>query len=143
MFTADLSETELLRAVHIPAWSDRSGASVRELSRRHGDFAIVGLACAVELDTDGAFAKAALSFFGVAGRPTRVAEAEAALVGQRPGEELHAEAAAIVSSVLQPAADLHGSSSYRQHIAGLLAKQCLAEAAGRAASRPAQNGGGV
>lgn len=133
VFTSDLSETELLRGVRIPAWSARSGWSVRELSRRHGDFAIVGLACAVELDEQGAFAKAALSYFGVAGRPTRVAEAESALIGQRPGEKLYAEAAGIVSSILQPAADLHGSSSYRKHIAGLLAKQCLAEAAGRAA----------
>jgi carbon-monoxide dehydrogenase medium subunit len=144
VFTADLSETELLRAVRIPAWSSRSGWSVRELSRRHGDFAIVGLACAVELDEEGAFAKAALSYFGVAGQPTRVAEAEAALIGQRPGEKLFADAAGIVSSVLNPAADLHGSSSYRKHIAGLLAKQCLAEAADRAATRAAaaaHNGG--
>jgi carbon-monoxide dehydrogenase medium subunit len=151
VFTADLSETELLRAVHIPAWSARSGWSVRELSRRHGDFAIVGLACAVELDEEGAFAKAALSYFGVAGRPTRVGEAEAALVGRHPGEELYAEVAGVVSSVLEPAADLHGSSSYRKHIAGLLAKQCLTEAADRAADRAAgrtsgrtaQNGAGA
>lgn len=140
VFTADLAETELLRAVQIPPWSGRSGWSVRELSRRHGDFAIVGLACAVELDEQGAFAKAALSYFGVAGRPTRVAEAEAALIGQLPDEKLYAEAAGIVSSVLEPAADLHGSSSYRKHIAGLLAKQCLAEAAGRAAGAASQNG---
>ena len=143
VFTADLSETELLRAVHVPAWSPRAGWSVRELSRRHGDFAIVGLACAVELDEDGSYAKAALSYFGVAGRPTRVAEAEAALIGRKPGQEVHAEAAGIVSGVLEPAADLHGTSAYRKHIAGVLAKQCLAEAAGRAADRAGQNGAGV
>jgi carbon-monoxide dehydrogenase medium subunit len=140
VFTADLSETEILRGVHIPAWPARSGWSVRELSRRHGDFAIVGLACAVELDEDGAFAKAALSYFGVAGRPMRVGESESALIGRRPDEDVYAEAAGIVSSVLRPAADLHGSSSYRRHIAGLLAKRCLAEAADRAASRAARNG---
>lgn len=140
VFTADLSETELLRGVYIPAWSARSGWSVRELSRRHGDFAIVGLACTVELEEDGAFAKASLAYFGVAGRPTRVAEAEAVLVGRQPGEKLYAEVAAVVSSVLEPAADLHGSSTYRKHIAGLLAKQCLAEAADRAASNAARNG---
>jgi len=136
VFTADLSETELLRAVYVPAWSARSGWSVRELSRRHGDFAIVGLACAVELDEDGAFAKAALAYFGVAGRPTRVGEAEAVLVDVAQVQDVRRGREHGVQR-LEPAADLHGSSSYRKHIAGLLARQCLAEAAERAADRAA------
>jgi carbon-monoxide dehydrogenase medium subunit len=137
VFTADLAETELLHAVHIPARPARSGWSLRELSRRHGDFAIVGVACEVSLAEDGTYAGAALSYFGVGAQPIRVSEAESALIGRTPGEELHREVAGIVSAALQPAADLHGSSAYRKHVAGVLTRQGLAEAVARAAGEEA------
>jgi carbon-monoxide dehydrogenase medium subunit len=140
VFTADLSETELLRGVHIPPRAPRTGWSLRELSRRHGDFAIVGVAGQVRLDAEGAFAAAALAYFGVAGQPVRVAEAEAALIGRMPGDELYAEVAGIVSATLEPAGDLHGSSAYRKHVAGVLTRQALAEAVQRAAGSAGTNG---
>jgi carbon-monoxide dehydrogenase medium subunit len=55
------------------------------------------------------------------------------LHGQRPGNEAWAAAAAAVVSVLDnPLSDIHGSADYRRHLAGVLTKQALAIAAGRA-----------
>ena len=119
---------ELLTEVRFPAWPERAGASVVELSRRHGDYALVGVAAIVELAADGTVAASALSFFGVAGTPVRVTEAETRLVGKRPTSEAFAEAARVVSEQLDPPDDNHGSRAYRKHLAGVLTKRALIEA---------------
>lgn len=133
--SAALAEDELLVEVRFPAWAPRAGWSVLEVSRRHGDYALVGLVTTLEIDETGLLRRPALSFFGIAGTPVRVAEAERLLDGNAPDPELFAEAAKIVSGALQPRADDHASSEYRAHVAGVLARRGLAEAAARATER--------
>ncbi|MBV8959651.1 MAG: xanthine dehydrogenase family protein subunit M [Actinobacteria bacterium] len=123
-----LEPDELLTEVRLPAWPASATTAVHELSRRHGDFALVGIAAMVTTAEDGTVASAALSFFGAASVPCRVAEAEASLVGRQPNEETIAEAAAIVSARLAPPDDIHASRAYRQHAAGVLTRRALAEA---------------
>ncbi len=107
-----------------------AGSSVVELSRRHGDYAMVGLACALDMSGDR-ITSAALSFFGVAPVPVRVAEAEAVLVGQTPTEDVFAQASEVVSNTLDPTGDVHATADYRKHIAGVLTRKGLAEASSR------------
>lgn len=126
--TTALEPTEILREVRFPAWSAGAGAAVVEISRRHGDYALVGLACTLAL-VDGVIADAALSFFGADTTAVRVESAETSLVGRSPGEAAFADAAEIVSSSLEPPADVHGTSNYRRHIAGVLTRRGLGEAA--------------
>jgi aerobic carbon-monoxide dehydrogenase medium subunit len=76
-----------------------------------------------------------LSFFGVASTPMRVAEAEQLLNGNAPDPALFAEAAKVVSGALAPRADDHASYEYRAHVAGVLTRRGLAEAAARATER--------
>lgn len=128
--TTALRPDELLTHVKFPTWSPQSGGAVVEVSRRHGDYALVGLACRITLSGD-AVSDAALAFFGVGPTPLRVAEAEAALVGKQPTAEAFAEAAAIVSATLAPTADIHGSTNYRRHLAGVLTTRGLESAASR------------
>ena len=130
--TSALGEIELLTAVRLPSWPPRTGWSVQETSRRHGDFALVGLAAALGLAHDGRVERAALSFFGAGATPLRVAEAERVLVGERPEPALFAEAAAVVTKTLDPPGDNHATGPYRAHIAGVLTRRCLAEATDRA-----------
>ena len=127
--TSALDETELLTAVRFPDWPARTGASVQEISRRHGDYALVGLAAVVGLSEDGRIDRAALSFFGAGATPVRVAEAEQVLVGERPDPAAFAEAAEVVAKAIDPPADNHASAAYRAHVAGVLTRRCLAEAA--------------
>ncbi len=98
-----------------------------EVARRHGDYALVGLATKIELDGD-VITDAALAFFGAASVPTRVAEAEQLLVGERHSPELFSAASKIVSSTLSPPGDVHGTTAYRKHLAGVLARNGLAAA---------------
>lgn len=127
-FATALKPNEMLTTVEFPAWSPTAGGTVVEVSRRHGDYAMVGLACAIDAP-EGVIANAALAFFGVASTAVRVPEAEAVLVGNPPSEEAFSAAARIVSEILEPDSDIHATASYRRHIAGVLTRKGLAEAA--------------
>jgi carbon-monoxide dehydrogenase medium subunit len=130
--TSGLEETELLTAVRFPPWPPRTGCSLHEVSRRHGDFALVGLAALVGLGESGRVERAALSFFGAGATPVRVPEAERLLTGEPPDAAAFAEAAEVVTKVIAPPADNHATSAYRAHVAGVMTRRCLAEAAERA-----------
>jgi carbon-monoxide dehydrogenase medium subunit len=71
---------------------------------------------------------AALAFFGVGTTPVRLTEAERGLVGQPLSDDLFAEAARVVSASLSPGADLHASTGYRRHLAGVLTRRALTRA---------------
>lgn len=129
--TSALTDTELLAAVRFPAWAPRTGWSIQEVSRRHGDFALIGLAAVMTLETSGRVESAALAFFGAGSVPVRVVEVEDILIGEEPNDRLFSEAAAIVTKVLDPSGDNHASAAYRSHVAGVLTRRCLAEAAAR------------
>jgi carbon-monoxide dehydrogenase medium subunit len=119
-----LRSDELLTQVRFPAWSATAEGAVEEVSRRHGDYALVGCVAAVDL-AGATVTSAALAFFGVAGTPVRVAEAEAALVDRPVTGETVAEAARIVAAAVNPAADVHASAAYRRHLAGVLTRRAL------------------
>jgi len=125
---------ELLVEVRFPAAPAGTGAAFEEVARRHGDFAMVGLAASLTL-ADGAISDARLAFSGVADAPVRAAEAEELLVGQEPSAELFAEAARLATAGLDPPADLHGSSQYRKQVAATLVRRGLSAAAGNSHER--------
>ncbi len=122
-----LKPNELLQQVTFPAWPSTSGGALVEVSRRHGDYALVGLACALDV-RDGVVASASLAFFSVGSTAQRVSEAEAHLVGSEPSAELFARAAEVVSEALNPAPDVHGTTAYRKHLAGVLTERGLSQA---------------
>ncbi len=126
--TTALRPDELLREVRFPTATANHGCAVLELSRRHGDYAIAGLACTLAV-TDGSITSAALAFLGLGSTPVRVGDAEAVLVGNPPGDEVFAEAAAVTSSSVSPGSDMHATAAYRRHVAATLARQGLAQAA--------------
>jgi aerobic carbon-monoxide dehydrogenase medium subunit len=129
--TSALEETELLTAVRFPSWPARTGWSVQEVSRRHGDYALVGLTALLGVGDDGRVERAALSFFGAGATPVRIPEAEAVLMGESPDPSAFSEAADVVTKTIEPPGDNHATAAYRAHVAGVLTRRCLAEAHGR------------
>jgi carbon-monoxide dehydrogenase medium subunit len=125
---------EILVEVRFPTAGPGTGAAFEEVARRHGDFAIVGLAVSLTL-ADGAISDARLAFSGVADVPVRAADAEDLLVGNRPSPELFEEAARRATAGLDPPADLHGSSEYRKKIAATLVRRGLQAALDNAHER--------
>jgi CO/xanthine dehydrogenase FAD-binding subunit len=125
---------ELLVEVRFPAAGRGTGVSFQEVARRHGDFAIVGLAASLTL-SDGAISDARLAFAGMSDAPVRAADAEDLLVGERPSAELFDEAARRATEDIDPPADLHGSSDYRKKVAAALVRRSLRAAADNAGER--------
>ncbi len=125
---------ELLVEVRFPTAALGTGTSFQEVARRHGDFAIVGLAASLTL-SDGAISDARLALAGISAVPVRAADAEDLLVGERPSAELFDEAARRATENIDPPADLHGSSEYRKKVGAALVRRGLRAAADNADER--------
>lgn len=103
--------------------------SFMEVSRRHGDFAMVGIVAGLAVDASGGqIAEARLAYFGVGGTPVRCRDVEDSLRGQPAGEAAFAAAAAEIPSRLDPTDDLHATAAYRRSVAGVLTQRALTEA---------------
>ena len=125
---------ELLTEVRFPTVGRGTGISFREVARRHGDFAIVGLAASLTL-SDGAISDVRLAFAGLSDVPVRADDAEDLLVGERPSAELFEEAARRATDDVDPPADVHGSAEYRRKAAAALVRRGLRAAAENAGER--------
>jgi aerobic carbon-monoxide dehydrogenase medium subunit len=128
--TTALEHDEILCAVHVQSWPRGHGYSFQEFARRHGDFAVVGAAVLLDANDDGIVERAAVALCGVADRPIRRDEAEAALLGQSLDESIIARAASLASDV-EATGDIHGDATYRRHLARVLTTRALREASSR------------
>ncbi|MBS1886187.1 MAG: FAD binding domain-containing protein [Actinobacteria bacterium] len=127
-FTSALEEDEVLTEVRVPPRSpaERTGAKFLEIARRHGDFALVGVAVSLSLDAEDAIAGARVALCGVADVPLRARAAEAALVGTRAGDVAAAtEAGRLAAEGLEPPSDVHASARYRVDAATTLVRRAL------------------
>jgi carbon-monoxide dehydrogenase medium subunit len=125
---------EILVEVRFPAARPGTGAAFQEVARRHGDFAMVGVAASLTL-TDGTISDARLAFSGIADVPVRAVEAEAFLLGQEPSAQVFEEAARRATADIDPPADLHGSAEFRKKVAATLVRRGLRAAADNAHER--------
>jgi len=133
--TTALEPEEIVVEARFPRLPPGSGAAFVEFARRHGDFAIVGVAAAVTLE-DGQCREARIALVGVGGTPLRAREAEEMLRG-RPlrgpeGRSILQRAAQQVAASVEPPDDVHASARYRRHLAGVLTERALEEALRRA-----------
>ena len=125
---------ELLVEVRLPAMPPRTGSAFLEISRRHGDFALVGVAATVTIDTDGVCTGGTLALTGVGPTPVVATDAMRTLFGVKPNiQKALEDVGRRVSETLRPESDLHASSDYRKQVAGVLVRRALARAAERAA----------
>src|SRR5207245_944304 len=83
-----LEPGKLMVEISVPPLPARSGTAFLEMARRHGDYALVGVAAVVTLDPRGRCKTARLSMLSVGDGPIRATEAEKVLAGQTPSEEL-------------------------------------------------------
>jgi aerobic carbon-monoxide dehydrogenase medium subunit len=130
--TTALTSAELLVEVRLPVAPPRTGTAFLEVSRRHGDFALVGVAASVTLDESGVCTGCSIALTGVGPTPVVPREAARQLVGARPTPEALAEVGHRAAAGLRPDGDLHASSAYRQQVAGVLTRRALTRAVERA-----------
>lgn len=126
--TTAVEPDELVVEVRYPAPDPHTGSAVREVTRRHGDFALVGVCCTVTLGPGGRVAAAALAYFGVDATPVRATGAEKQLVGAVLDDATATAAAHEAAAELEPGDDVHATAAYRRYVAERLTRRALAEA---------------
>lgn len=117
---------ELAVQASFPVLAPRAGCAFAEVSRRHGDYAVCGVAALVQLAGDGQVVSARAAYLSVAGTPVVLDLTEA-------GD--FSEAGRLAVSQLSPSGDIHATASYRRHLAGVLTERTLGEAHARALGR--------
>jgi aerobic carbon-monoxide dehydrogenase medium subunit len=129
IYETALSAQELLVAVELPVARKHSAHFFSEFARRHGDYAIVGLAAQAVMDGD-AFADLRLGFFAVGDRPV-LAKAALRLVKTAITSAVLSEASAALGEELDPQEDQQASVSMRRHLAKVLLARCVSTLLGR------------
>ncbi|MEU5881795.1 FAD binding domain-containing protein [Spirillospora sp. NPDC047279] len=123
-----LDPDEMAVAAFFPASPPRTGSAFLEAARRHGDYALAGVAALVTLDEDLRVSGARAGFLGVGPVPLLVDLAEpaaAAQAGRPPGTLDWSGAAAYVREHVDPETDIHATAAYRRHLSGVLAERAL------------------
>jgi len=124
LYATALKPGELLVAAEFPLPKPGCASAFGELARRHGDYAMVGVA-AHGSRKGGKFSGMRVAFFGVGDRPQRASGFEKALEGQSAVDG----ALAKLDADLEPRADLHASAAMKLHLAKVLAGRVLGELA--------------
>ncbi len=132
-FGTALEEGELLTEVVLPPEVQGGGQAFLEVSRRRGDYAMVGVAASVVCDGAGGCTQARIALLSVGSRPMLAEQASACLVGERAsGAAVLAAGQAAGNQDIDPQADMHASVAYRRHLATVLVRRALTTAFERA-----------
>jgi carbon-monoxide dehydrogenase medium subunit len=132
-WTTALDSAEIVTGMEMTPWGPGSGFAVEEVARRHGDFAVAGVACGVQIQ-GARVARCAVALFGVDATPIRAHDAEQAVVDLAIGDVDPQEVANLAAAGLSPPDDIHATSSYRKRVAAVVTRRALARAM-EAASR--------
>lgn len=125
LYETALEPGELIVAIELPKAGDGERFCFAELTRRHGDYAMAGLAVAAR---GGPQIEAIrVVGFGLADRPLRLAGAEAALAGRAAADAAALDEALASLAALEPHGDLNASPDMKRHLAGVLLKRVLSE----------------
>jgi 2-furoyl-CoA dehydrogenase FAD binding subunit len=138
-----LQPDELLLGARFPVAGPDEGFGFAEIARRHGDFALTGVATRARLSTSGEVLDATLAAFGVSGRPvvrdvTPILTSCLDTPGERPVDlvsALTSAMSALADEIVDTPGDMHASNSYRRRLFTVLAARELAAAYARAAGK--------
>ena len=133
LFTTALQPDEMLVEVALPPLPAHTGHAFVEFARRHGDYAMMGLATLVTLDDAGQCQEARLVYLNAGEGPVSVSQAADSLKGHPATSERITDAATLASEQINPMGNVHASPEYQRHLARVLTKRALNIAIERAA----------
>ncbi len=125
LFETALAENELLTAIEIPVADENQRFGFRELTRRHGDYAIVGLCASSDWSSDD-LTELRLAYFNVGPRPI-LAEQTASDICRNWRQEQNGMSLDRLDGELDPPDDLNATSAMRIHLAKVLTRRVLKE----------------
>ena len=117
LFETALGAREVLTAIRVPAAGADASFGFAEFARRHGDYAMAGLAACAHHD-GSRLREPRLVYFGVGSTPVRARQAEAALAA---GDL--AAAVKALGNDLAPPDDVQAESAVKRHLAGVLLRR--------------------
>ena len=124
IYETKLAPQDLLVAIELPVARKDAVYFFQEFARRHGDYAIVGLAAQAVLQGEK-FADLRLGYFAIGDRPV-LAKAADQLIGVAITPALLAETSAVLSDELDPHEDQQATPAMRRHLAKVLLARCVA-----------------
>lgn len=130
--TSATASDEMVVGARVPLPSATTGHAWLEFARRHGDFALVGVAARVTVDGLGCCSEARIVLAGVGGVPLSVPLSAEALVGERPTRETCAAAATLAPASVEPDSNAPADYDYRKRLVRVLVERALCLAAARA-----------
>ena len=125
-----VGDGEMLVEIRLPL-RDGAGSAYEKVERRAGDWAVGASGVAVWMDA-GTIVDAGVGLSALGAKAMRSPRAEDALRGQRPSEELFAEAGRMAAEDSNPTADQRGSAEYKRHLAAELTTRAVRRAVERA-----------
>ena len=128
LYETDLRRGEMVVACEFPLAAVPRRTSFIELARRHGDYAIVGVAASAEAHRE-TLVDLRLVFFGLGNTPLRALGAETALNGKPLDEAMLQRAAETLPEDMSPSGDLYHSADTKLHLARVLLKRAARELA--------------
>ncbi|RMD93977.1 MAG: xanthine dehydrogenase family protein subunit M [Calditrichaeota bacterium] len=126
LFTTAMEPEELLTEIKIPRLPENTKFAFKEVARRHGDYALVGVTTLVTFDENKNCKKVRIVLLSVGEKPVEAFRAEQILSGQKLTREIIEEAAEIASQEdIEPHSDIHASTEFRRHLAKVLTRRAL------------------
>ena len=133
MLTTALRPDEVLTQIRFPALeTPRTGSAYVKHRHPASGYAVVGVAAVVQLAGDGTCQAARVAITGAGTKATRATAVEQALAGKRLGDEDLTQASTFAADGLDLMSDTYASADFRAHLAQVLTKRALAQAAERA-----------
>lgn len=130
-FTTELRPDEVVTEVRIPLPKGRAGGTYLKLERKVGDFATVAVAVQVELE-GSKVGRAGIALTAVGENNIRATDAENALLGKEPSDDLIKEAARLAAAAAQPKDDIRGTAAYKKDVVRVFVQRGLKAALDRA-----------
>src|SRR5712671_5170245 len=122
--TTTLEPDELLTEIRLPLLDDRWRTGFAEFSRRAGDFALAMCAALLRFEDDRVV-EARIGLGGASDRPSRIAAAEAVLIGTEGGPGILRQAGNIAAEIIDPPEDIHASAAFRRDLVRAMVGRAL------------------
>jgi carbon-monoxide dehydrogenase medium subunit len=126
--TSSLQVDEVLVEVEFPRLTAGTGSAFREVTRRHGDYALAGVCAVATLGEDGSMRDVRLAYSGIAPTPVRAATAEELLAGAAPSAEAFAAAAEQAAGYVDAVDEEQATAAYRRQLVRTLTARALEDA---------------
>jgi len=134
LFETACEDEEILTEIELPSLPAHTGTAFQEVARRHGDYALGGVAAVITLAGNGTCTQARLVYLNAGDVPMVAAQAAAMLVGGTVNDELLTAVAEAAQAEIDPTGDIHASADYKRHLAKVLTIRTLKQAFARASA---------